>query len=167
VGPSFSVGLLPRVDVGFAIQAWIKPPRFWAFEIGGVIWAPVTVGPAAGVGAHLSLAQASLATCPIAGSRRGFHYNACAGFEVGVLTAAGFGFDQPFEEERIVAGATIRGRVRRALVAPLAVSIGMGISAPFVRGRVFYSDSSGVERDIFVASPVAGSADLMLDVDLP
>jgi len=164
-GPVVSFGALPKVGVGAQIRGLFTPPRFLSFQIGGSVWAPATVsfGPE---GTSFFMALGTLSACPLAGLARGFRYAACAGLEVGGIRASGFGFPLAGERERLHVGGVLEGRVVRMLKAPFALSMGFGLSVPFVRNRFYYVDPDGAEREVFVSSPVAAHLDILAGFEL-
>ena len=91
---------------------------------------------------------------------------ACAGFDFGSLRGGGFGFPVPRAQELFVAAAALSGRVRLHLGGVVRLSVGADLSVPFLRGRFFFDAPDGSRREVFVTSPVAGSADLSIGVEL-
>lgn len=159
-GPVVSFGALPTVGVGARIRGLFTPPRFGSFQIGGSVWAPSTASFGA-EGASFFMAVGTLSACPLAGLALGFRYAACAGVEVGALRAGGFGFPLAAVRHQPLVGGVLEGRVVRRLKGPLSLSVGFGLSVPFVRNRFYYLDPAGAEREVFVSSPVAGHLDVL------
>jgi hypothetical protein len=164
-GPVVSFGALPAVGGGVQIRGLFTPPRFGSFQISGSVWAPATVSFGA-EGASFFMAHGTLSACPLADIALGFRYAACAGVEVGAIRARGFGFPLAGEQERLLAGGVLEGRVVRRLKGPFALSVGFGIVVPFVRNRFYYLDRAGAEREVFVSSPVVGHLDLLAGFEL-
>jgi hypothetical protein len=164
-GPAFSVGLLPSVGAGAQVRAIVTPPRFWPLQLGGVVWAPSAVGSGDATSSFF-LASGSLSTCPLRPASGGWRGLACAGVEVGEMRVGGFGSERARTFSEPVVRAAVEGRVLRQLWGPLTVTAGLTLEIPFVRARFHYRDAGGTEREVFLASAVAASADLSIGVDL-
>lgn len=160
------LGLLPRLGGGAMIRARIEPPRFWAFELGGLLLFPNDARQGV-LGATFQLAVASLAACPLEARAFGSELSLCAGAELGAIGTSGFGFDLPKTKEQVAFDVTLEGRVRRRLVGPLVAAAGLGLHVPVVRDRFYYLDAAGAEREVFRMSAVAGAADLSIGAELP
>jgi hypothetical protein len=165
-GAAFSAGLLPTVGAGVTIRGRLTPPRFFAIEIGGILWLPSTA-QGDPLGAKFSLAQGFLDACPLATSAGGARFLACAGMELGTVRAGGFGFNLSEEQEQVVVDASLGGRASRRIVGPLTGSVAVDVLVPFVRDRFFYEDRSGAELEVFRMSPVAGKLAVSLGVEFP
>jgi hypothetical protein len=165
LGPAFSVGLLPMLGVGAAVRGWIQPPRRFSLHLGAVVWSPSSASPS-DAGAELFGAEAFLTACPLQDAGDLVFYAACAGLQVGALRAVGFGYPVTLSQEQLLLNAVVEGRVRRRFLGTFTISGGIGVAVPFLRGR-FFATVGGAERDVFVVSPVIGSADLSLGVELP
>ncbi len=164
-GPSLSFGALPNVGVGLQIRALVTPVPVFAFQIGGSVWAPQTASFGA-TGGQFFLATGALSACPITGVVRGLRYAACAGAEAGLLHAGGVGFPVQLQRDNPIVNGVLEARVVRAFAGPLAGSLGLGLSFPFVQRQYYYLDAAGAEREVFQASPVIGVVDLLVGFDL-
>lgn len=165
-GPALSIGLLPSASAGAALRAIVTPPRFWPFQVSGVVWAP----SAAGFGAEAAsffLATGSLAACPLHTRAGAWRALACAGIEAGEVRAGGFGLEEAYSRGEPIVSGVLQGRVMRRLWGPLTATFGLGLEVPFLRARFYYLDAAGAEREVFLASPLAGSGDLSIGVELP
>jgi hypothetical protein len=157
------LGLLPRVSGGVLIRSHVEPPRFWAFEVGGVLF-PAVEAVQGVSGASFQIAEAFVSVCPLTLRAFGGALSACAGVQVGSIRAGGFGVDAGSAQEQVLFNVALEGRVRRRLVGPLVVAAGLGLVVPTVRER-FSSTTLGT--DIFTMAPVAGAVDLSLGVEFP
>jgi hypothetical protein len=166
LGPTFSLGLLPTLGLGAELRGHLRPPGWPTLEIGAAVWAPREVSNGL-FGATFSLAHAFLAACPLQVARWGFDLAPCAGVQLGALRAGGFGFDLSRQQEQIVFDATLGADLRRRLVGPLFAAAYVEMIVPVVRDRFFYLTAGGVKNEVFRLSPVAGSANLSLGVELP
>lgn len=164
-GPILSFGALPNVGVGLQIRALVTPVPVFAFQVGGSVWAPQTASFGA-TGGQFFLATGALSACPLTGVARGFRYAACAGAEAGLLHAGGVGFPVQLQRDNPVVNGVLEARVVRAFAGPLAGSLGLGLSVPFLQRQYYYLDSAGAEREVFATSPVTGSVDLLVGFDL-
>jgi hypothetical protein len=163
------LGLLPRFGVGPLIRSRIEPPRFWAFELGGVLFPAVdaTQGIA---GATFQLSEAFLSTCPLTLHAFGAALSACAGVQAGALHATGFGFVGAGSEELGIFNVAVEGRVHRRLWGPLVAGAGLGLVVPTLRSRFSFPLTTGTvtsDQVLFTMSPVAGALDLSVGVEFP
>lgn len=165
VGAVAAIGPLPEVAVGAQMRALVTPSPYFAFQIGGSVWAPqsASFGDAGG---RFFMALGALSGCPLTGVVRDFRYAACLGAEAGILHAGGLGFPLTLQHDDPIVNGTLEGRVVRRVVGPFAGSLGMGLSVPFLRKQYYYLDSGGTEREVFLASPVTGYLDLLVGFDL-
>jgi hypothetical protein len=165
VGAVAGIGSLPEVAVGAQIRALVTPVPFFAFQVGGSVWAPqsASFGDAGG---RFFLALGALSACPLTGVVRDFRYAACAGVEAGALHAGGLGFPLTLQHDDPIVNGTLEGRVVRRVVGPFAGSLGIGLSVPFLRKQYYYVDPGGTEKEVFLASPVTGYVDLLVGFDL-
>ncbi len=165
VGAVAAIGPLPEVGVGAQMRALVTPSPYFAFQIGGSVWAPqsASFGDAGG---RFFMALGALSGCPLTGVVREFRYGACLGAEAGILHAGGLGFPLTLQHDDPIVNGTLEGRVVRRVVGPFAGSLGMGLSVPFLRKQYYYLDSGGTEREVFLASPVTGYLDLLVGFDL-
>ena len=124
-------------------------------------------GPEARHAVFRRAAEAFLAACPLHVARWGFDLAPCAGVQIGALRAGGFGFDLSRQQEQLVLDATLGADLRRRLVGPLFAAAYVEMIVPLVRDRFFYLTAGGVKNEVFRMSPVAGSANLALGVELP
>ena len=155
------MGLLPRVSAGVLIRSHVEPPRFWAFEVGGVLFPAVGAGPSA-AGATFQLAEAFVSACPLTLHAFGAALSACAGVQLGALNASGFGLAAGTAQEQALFDVALEGRVRRRLVGPLVAAAGLGLAVPVLRERFSY-----LTQELFTMAPVAGSVDLSVGVEFP
>lgn len=165
LGPVLAAGLVPPVGGGLRVRAAVAPPRLFFFEVGADVLAPVRVEQG-GQGVELFLAQGRVRACPLEIARGPWGASACAGVDLGSLRGGGFGFPISRSQELLVAAAALSGRVRLHLGRVAHVSLGADLSVPFQRGRFFYEAPDGAEREIFVTSPLSGSADLSVGLAL-
>ena len=166
-GPIAEVGLLPStVGVGLAIVAHVAPPRGPSFELGGSLWADSMVQTAVG-DRTFSLAYGWLSVCPIDLARGGTALTACAGAQLGSLRVSGVGIPSKYRQEQLVLDVVAEARVRRRFVGPLFGGLGLGVAAPTVRDRFYFTDAQGARHDVFQVSPVAALFDLALGLELP
>jgi hypothetical protein len=166
VGPITSLGLLPEPGAGLVIRGRIRPPGFWSFQLGGILWLPSEAAQG-GLGSRFTMAQGFLNACPIAGKALGIELAACAGVQIGAVRVGGFGFDLSDQHEQPVVNAHLEGRFTRRLVGPLGVSAGLGVLIPAIRDRFFYRERDQSRREVFRMSPVAGSLDAALGLEFP
>jgi hypothetical protein len=164
-GGAAMLGLLPHTAGGVLIRSHIEPPRFWGFEVGGVLFPSVTAQQGT-VGATFQLAEAFVLTCPLTLHAFGGALSACAGLEAGAIHAEGFGFASAVGQDQGLVAAAIEGRVRRRIVGPLLAAAGLGLVVPFLRERFSYT-TSGTPHELFLMAPVAGAVDLSLGVEFP
>ncbi|MBK8257205.1 MAG: hypothetical protein IPK82_31595 [Polyangiaceae bacterium] len=160
-GAVLGFGILPDVAVGANLRALISPPRIFPFQIGAGVWSPSTASFSE-AGAKFFSATATVLGCPLWGTKFGFGYVACAGVEAGAIRAGGFGFPVSLTRDEPLLNGALEGRVVRRLWGALAGSVGVGMTIPFYRHRFYYTDEAGSEREVFLASPVAGQVDLLL-----
>lgn len=165
-GPVFSFGFFPSIGTGFALRAAVAPPGVPTLEIGGVYWGEQRVSAGDGTfGANLWIAYGTLAVCPVTGQWREFWGSACAGVEVGVVHAGGYGFSTTVAQLVPIASAAVGAHVRRTISGRIFAGAGLDLSIPFVRPDLYYR-KSGVAQDAFTPSPIAGSLELALGVSL-
>jgi hypothetical protein len=166
-GATIGLGLLPGDAAGgVALWAQIAPPRGPSFEVGGAVWIDHQVTLPGG-DASFSLAYGWIAVCPFDASLAGSTLTACLGPQVGSLRVAGAGFPSAFRQEQAIVSILAGARARRRFVGPLFGTAGLGITVPTLRDRFYYTDPQGVRREVFQASPVAGTGDLALGFELP
>ncbi len=159
-GGEAMVGLLPGVSGGVLLRTHIEPPRFWAFELGGVLFPAVSAAQGT-VSASFQLAEAIALVCPLTLRAFGGTLSACAGVEVGSIRGDSPAVALGFEEG--VFNVALAGRARRRLVGPLMAGAGLGLSVPILRER-FLTSPGG---DLFSMAPVAGTVDLSLGIEFP
>ncbi len=159
------LGLLPRVAGGVLIRSHIEPPRFWGFEVGGVLF-PAVQATQGTAGASFQLAEAFLSTCPLTLHAFGAALSACAGVQAGAIHATGFGFSGASAEEQGLFNVAVEGRVRRRIVGPLVAGAGLGLVVPTLRTR-FSIPSTAADQVLFTMAPVAGALNLSLGVEFP
>ena len=164
-GAVASVGPLPNVGVGAQLRALITPVPFFSFQLGGSVWLPQTTSLGDN-GGRFFMALGTLSGCPLTGVRAGIRYAACAGVEFGAMHAGGFGFPLTVGRDDPLVNGLLEARVVRKIVGPFAASVGAGLSVPFLREQYYYVDPGGTPREVFLASPVTGTLDLLLGVDL-
>ena len=164
-GPLLGFGLLPSPAPGARVRLAVTPPHVFPFELSGDLLAPVRV-EFEGTGLDVFTAQARLRACPLTGTFARWGLVACGGFDFGALRGGGFGFPTNRAAETFTAAASVAGRVQLRLGSIFLVSLGLDLAVPFVRARFSYSAPQGGRREIFLTSPVTGSADLALGVEL-
>jgi hypothetical protein len=165
LGPVVGAGLLPSPGFGVRARAAITPPGLFPLELGGEVFAPVRA-ELDGQGAELLLAQGFVRACPLAGARAPWGYAACGGFDLGSVRGGGFGFPVNLSQELFVAAAALGGRASIQLGGVVRVSLGADLSVPFLRGRFFYQAPDGTAREVFLTSPIAGTVDLGVGIEL-
>jgi hypothetical protein len=158
-------GLLPGVAGGVSIRSHVEPPRFWGFEVGGVVF-PTVTAQQGNAGAKFHLAEAFVVVCPLTLHAFGGALSACAGLRAGAIHAEGFGYRGATAQEQGVVDAAIEGRVRRRIVGPLLAAAGIGLVVPFLREKFTYT-TAGMTQPLFQTFPVAGAVDLSLGVEFP
>ena len=158
-GGAAMLGLLPRVSGGVLIRSQIEPPRFWAFEIGGLLFPAVQAQGT--VSASFQLSEAFVSVCPLTLHAFGGGLSACAGLQVGSIRAAVLGVGATGQEQGVF-NVALEGRARRRLVGPLVAAAGLGLVVPVLRERFSYGG-----QDLFTMAPLAGSVDLSLGVEFP
>lgn len=164
-GPLLGLGLLPSLGVAATVRARLTPPRFWSFEVGGVVWLPDEAASGASA-TRFSWGEGFVSACPVAlGSAT--RLSACAGVRLGALRVSGVGFGVDRTDERLTAGGALDVRLTRRLVGPLTAGGGLGLIVPIVRDTFYYTDARGQTREVFQMAPLAGTADVLLGVDLP
>jgi len=161
-GGEVMLGLLPRVSGGVLIRSHVEPPRFWAFEVGGVLF-PAVEGQST-VTASFQLAEAFVSVCPLTLRAFGAALSACAGVQVGSVHTVVVGPGGASADEGLF-NVAVEGRVRRRFVGPLVGSAGLGLVVPVLRARYSYPVTQGT--DLFETAPVAGAFDLSLGVEFP
>ena len=165
-GAVFSLGLLPHLGTGFSVRGRLTPPGWPALELGGVVWLPGEAS-ASGHGARLSLVEGLVSLCPLATTALGVALSACAGIRVGGIRAGGFGFNLAYAEERPTVAPSIEGGLRRRLVGPLVAGLAAGLVVPLIRDRFYYAEAGGVKLEVFRMSPLAGTLQATVGVELP
>ncbi|KYF67564.1 hypothetical protein [Sorangium cellulosum] len=164
-GPLLGLGLLPSLGVAATVRARLTPPRFLSFEVGGVVWLPdeATSGASA---TRFSWGEGFVSACPVAlGSAT--RLSACAGVRLGALRVGGVGFSVDHADERLTAAGALDVRLTRRLVGPLTAGGGLGLIVPIVRDTFYYTDAQDQTREVFQMAPLAGTADVLLGVELP
>jgi hypothetical protein len=161
-GGAAMLGLLPRISGGVLIRSHVEPPRFWAFEVGGVLF-PAVEAQRGTVGASFQIAEAFVSICPLTLRAFGAVLSACAGVQVGSIEANGIGLaGASGQQEEALFDVALEGRVRRRLAGPLVAGAGLGLAAPILRERFSY-----LGQDLFTMAPVAGTVDLSVGVEFP
>ena len=160
-GGEAMMGLLPRVSGGVLIRSHLEPPRFWAFEIGGVLF-PAVGAEQGAAGATFQLAEAFASVCPLTLHAFGAALSACAGVQVGAINASGSGLAVGTAQEQALFDVAIEGRARRRLVGPLVAAAGLGLAVPVLRERFSYAN-----QVLFTMAPVAGTVDFSVGVEFP
>ena len=164
-GPVIGFGLSPSPGIGGRFRLAVTPPGVFPFEVGADLFAPVRVEQE-GVGLDVFVAQGHVRACPLTGTFTRWGLVACGGVDLGALRGGGFGFPVERAAELFMAGASLAGRVQVHLGPLFVVSLGLDLSVPFVRARFTYAAPEGGRRELFLTSPVAGSADLGLGLEM-
>jgi len=159
-GGAAMLGLMPRTSAGVLLRSHVEPPRFWAFEVGGVIF-PSVEATQGTVSAGFQIAEGFVSACPLTVRALGAALSACAGVQVGSIRALGTGL----QAEQALFNVAVEGRVHRRLWGPLVAGVGLGLVAPVLRARFSYPAQGGAE--LFSMAPVAGAVDLSLGVEFP
>ena len=164
-GPLIGLGLLPGPAVGARLRAAITPPGLFPFELSGDLFAP-SRAEAEGVGLEMFLAQGRVRACPLTGTFTRWGLVACGGFDFGGLRGGGFGFPVDRSADLFTAAASAGGRVHLRLGTIVLLSLGLDLAVPFVRARVSYAAPEGGRRELFLTSPITGTADLALGIEM-
>jgi hypothetical protein len=135
-------------------------------ELGGAVYAP-SDAEAGNEGATFFLAEGFLGLCPLRSRVVAIQVEGCLSFAVGALRAGGFGFPLSSAKEQLVLNPTLEGRMRRRILGPLTLGVGIALAVPIVRDRFLFRTPAGEEREIFRMSAVAGAADTTVGVEFP
>ncbi len=163
-GPGVGVGLQPGVALLGEASAIVRPAGGVGLHATFVISSPSSAFLGPGEGATLSRTGVDLGVCAPDLERSSRALELCAGGEVGRLRAFGFGFPSNAEQSLWSFAATASAHVRQMIDGPLFVAAGARLVIPFERDRILLGGSAGVPLQIYRASPVGGSGELLIGV---
>lgn len=149
-GAASVVGMLPRPAVGFRLRTLLDPEGFPAIAMSG------TYFPAVAGGGTYELVYGALAVCPWTPDFEVVRLTTCAALAVGVIEASG-GLGSrvdPAVHPAVTAG------VSRRLLGPVVGTVDAGLAVPLSRRTYHYGEA-------FTISPVAGTLDLGVGVEVP
>lgn len=160
-----AVGLLPGWGLAPRAGIAIVPPRFVRVEAAVSLFLPDEETAGAGRGARFSGHTAELAVCPVSLHTESLRADACLTERVGAVRAAGFGFTESSTATELVAAIGAREVATLTLVRPLALFLGLGVEAPFLRYRFVFGDSAGGARVLHRMAPIVGTGALGLSLE--
>jgi hypothetical protein len=166
-GPGASLGLQPGVALLGEASAIVRPFGGLGLFATFVLSAPSSAFVGPNNGATLSRAGLDLGVCApdLLWSSRALEL--CAGGEIGRLRAFGFGLTTNGEQNLWAFAATAGAHLRQRIDGPLFVAAGIRLVVPLERDRIAYAGPAGVPIQIYQASPVGGSGELLIGVVLP
>jgi hypothetical protein len=149
-GPVIGAGFLPGVASGVQLGVLLDPLGLPGLELSGAYFPWHEAGDVS-----FSLAYGRLAVCPLDAETGLARFSSCAGMAVGALYAQGYsGILDP------VVHPFLDARASRRIAGPLIATLGVGIAVPLRRRYFNYNPP-------FQMSPVAGTLDLGLGVEVP
>ena len=161
-----TLGLQPKVGLGFAPSALLEIPDLFGILIEGGFAAPTSETLATGQGVKSSFFHGSLALVAPGYHGDRFTVLGYGGWLLGGLVSRGEGFDQDGSGTPLVHGPWLGGRVTVRLVGPVGLGASLGLVVPIARAELYYVEPSG-ERTLYETSPVAGLAGLSLAIRQP
>ena len=165
LGLETDVGLLPGFGFGVRPGLAVVPPRFVRVEMAVALFLRDQERTAGGRGAQFSAWTAELAICPLSFRRGMVRADACLTERFGQIRGVGFGFAESETATEPVSAVGAREVATLRLTAPLALFLGLGIEAPFVRYRFVFGEADGAARTIYRMPPVMGAGTLGLSLD--
>jgi hypothetical protein len=166
-GPAAGLGLQPGVALLGEASAIVRPGGGLGLYATFVLSAPSSAFVGSGQGATVSRFGLDLGLCApdLLWSSRALEL--CAGAEVGRLRAFGFGLPTNAEQNLWSFAATAGAHLRQMLDGRLFMAAGVRLVVPLERDRIAYAGPGGVPVQIYQASPVGGSGELLIGVVLP
>lgn len=163
INGGFSLGRALTAGPLLKLSGWVKPlhaPGFAAGVTYGFDESSSIVGSRTATGS-VGLMTGFGAICPITGgfwtpAKRGYVLG-CLGMELGVLRAAGVGFDRNDERSRFLVNAQLSVEFSLMLLGPLSFHFVPTVSVPFIRDEINYRGSDGADRLLFRMSRVGAS----------
>jgi hypothetical protein len=160
-GGSLLLGVLPGLSVGPLLGVSARWPHGPWLRLDAELALPKERRTADGSrGVRLSSQRAELLVCGVAASSGAFEWQFCAGQRVGRVTAAGLGFDQSLEANRLYWAAVLGGELSFRLSRSLYLPLGLFGEIPLVRDQFVARD---VEAPLYRVGPVAGRAAVALE----
>jgi hypothetical protein len=161
-------GVLPSPALGVQMHIRATPPRFWAVEVFGRVYASQNATVAAAASVRLASTSGGLAICPLhLESDRRLALDLCAGGEFAAIESASGGFSGAQSQTGIVVRLLASGHAAVPLGGPFAVRFGGELGLVLARDDFVYQDSAGTTHDVFNPSLVVAAADLGLLLSLP
>jgi hypothetical protein len=162
--PVVAVGIAPKPVPGGRVLLSLTPPSFARFELeaSGYLSARADA-EREGAGSDFQAATVGVFVCPLALGG----LSLCGGQVLARLAAAGFGFDQSFQQSRLAAAVGVRGRLELPLVGPLSLRAGLGADGFVWRDRFFYTRADGSKSQLFRVAPLVGSAEVGFGLSFP
>lgn len=162
LGVEAAAGVLPGLGFGVRPGVVLVPPRFVPVELAGTFFLPDEEHAANGRGARFSAVSVELSFCPF-GLRRGpFRADAWLTERFGQIRGVGFGFAETETATEFVSAVGVREVASVKLAGPLALFLGVGAEASFIRYRFLFGGADGGARTIYRMPPVSGSGTLGL-----
>jgi hypothetical protein len=165
IGAETAVGLLPGWGLAARAGLAIVPPRFVRLEAAVAFFLQNDEHAAGGRGARFSAWTAELAICPVSWQKGAIRADACLTERFGQVRAVGFGFAESETAMEPLSAVGLREVATLQLARPLALFLGVGVEAPFVRYRFVFADVTGGARAIYRMPPVMGSGALGLSLE--
>jgi hypothetical protein len=157
-------GLLPGPAFGAALGFGARPPRFRQIWLSAELLPERRLG--SGPSAELSLARFGLMLCPLELGRSALQGTACVGQRVGLVSAAGAGFDENQSTRQLAYDLALDLSGTQQLVHPLFLKLAASAELPLARPAYVSRSADGARREWFQASPVALSARLGVGLEL-
>lgn len=164
-GPAGGVGIAPDPSVGLRLDLWMEPPRAWSLELFATGWLPSTISTG-GRGSLIAVVSVGAVTCPVEGRWDRTRAAACAGVQVGLLHASGFGFDEGYQSWQPLVDLVVRGRLSRHLSSRVWIHAGGHLSAGLLRAQLVYQAADGTSQSLYPMPPAAMTGEVGLDVEL-
>lgn len=161
-------GSLPSAGLGLGLAAEVRTPRL-AFRVQGALLFEqhVTLAASEGAfGADMSLVLGSASACwsPLGGFRANLAAFACAGWELGQLTAEGTGVNAPRRGAQLWTAPRLDGGVSWALGSRwLRGTLQLSALAPLKRDDFFLRDAGTVHRPPGAVGRLAIGVDITFD----
>jgi hypothetical protein len=162
-------GLLPGVGSGLATRLLVTPPSFWGIELEGTFWrdSGAQSSSSSAFGSNIGLVQGGMLLCPLELRQKRLSALACAGLQVGRMSAAGFGFDPNYSESSWLVDTAAQARARLRIVGPVAALLGASMGVALNPYRFVYRDPTGGTLGVFRVAPVFASLDFGLSAEWP
>jgi len=161
-------GLLPAPTLGIGLDVALRPPSFWAIDLGIVGWPFATrMGTADGPGAELVAVGARLGLCPILADGPPVGLRVCFDVQGGRFMAKGVSVDISRSPTNWTIGGEGRLAASFALGRSVALEPSVGAFIPFVQYRFSYTDQTRQEQTLYRAPPVALVLELAVPLRIP